>query len=624
MSSPVSSALPVFSAGGKESPERKKAPGGETSPPEVSAAAVDLDKETHSNTSLKGLGLVALAYAVLMIFFAQKGWLTPDHKLVITFFMFSSMLLLMATGLPIAFALSTTAIITALIFQPSLVNMLLFQFKEFSLESGKTLIAIPLFIFMGFILHNSEIARNLFDAVYIWCGGLRGGLGMGTVLICAVMAAMIGVSSAATLSMGIIAVPAMLARNYDKRLATGMVQAGGALGFLIPPSMMMIMYAFVAQESPGRLFAAGVVPGMMLAAMYMAYIAVRAYFQPELAPALPPDQRASLGEKLAALRFLVLPGILIVSVLGCIFTGVTSPTEAAAVGAAGAMICAAVRGKMTAETFWNSAIRTLNLSGFNAFIILGAITFSAVYSGLGASAMIRESVTGLDVSPWVILLLMQLSFFMLGMFLDDIAILFLCMPIYVPIVKALGFDPVWFAILYVVNMQMAYITPPYGLNLFYMKAVAPKEISLGDIYRSIVPFLVLQFIGLVLLVAFPKITLWLPSLLFDYLQMKLHPDLLFGRIDVLLEYPSLIKVLIANPDLLFDSGNLINIFSKAPVAELLSGSKAFCEHVFASPRFVELLRVDNWLLQIPEIADFVSGAPAFLEQYPDIRGLLPK
>ena len=582
------------------------------------------DEEAPSNRSLKILAGVALAYAVVMGICALLGYFTPDHKLMITFFMFSSMLLLMATGLPIAFALSTIAIVTALIFQPSLVNMLLFQFKAFTLESGKTLIAIPLFIFMGFILHNSKIAENLFDAVYLWAGGLRGGLGMGTVLICAIMAAMIGVSSAATLSMGIIAVPAMLDRNYDKQLATGMVQAGGALGFLIPPSMMMIMYAFVAQESPGRLFAAGVVPGVMLATMYIVYIAVRAHMNPEMAPALPKDQRAAMPEKLAALRHLVLPGLLIVTVLGCIFTGITSPTEAAALGAGGAMICAAFKGKMNKKTFWASATRTLNLCGFNAFIIFGAITFSAVYSGLGASSMIRETITSLDVNPWVILILMQLSFFALGMFLDDIAILFLCMPIYVPIIKALGFDPVWFAILYVVNMQMAYITPPYGLNLFYMKAVAPPEITLGDIYRSIVPFLALQFIGLVLLVVFPQITLWLPGFLFDYLQMKMNPDMLFGRIEVLLTYPSLVNVLIANPALLFDSGNLINIFSKPEVADFLTHSAAFKAYVFDSPLFTELLTKDSWLVQIPEIGKFVASSPEWLSRHPAILELMPK
>lgn len=586
---------------------------------DVSAA----DQKSFSNLSLKVLGIVALLFAALMGYFAFIGYLTPDNKMVISFFMFTCMLILMGTGLPIAFSLLTTAMVTALIWQPTLINMLLFQFKEFSLESGKTLIAIPLFIFMGFILHNSRIAKKMFDAVYIWSGGLRGGLGMGTVVICAFMAAMIGVSSAATLSMGIIAVPAMLARDYDKRLATGIVQAGGALGFLIPPSMMMIMYAFVAQESPGRLFAAGVVPGLMLAIMYIVYIAVRAHFQPESAPALPPEMRATFGEKIAAMKYLILPGLLIISVLGCIFTGITSPTEAAALGAVGAMICAAANGKMDKRTFWDSAMRTLNLSGFNAMIILGALTFSAVYSGLGASAMIRETITGLDVSPWVIIIVMQLSFFILGMFLDDIAILFLCMPIYVPIIKALGFDPVWFAILFVVNMQMAYITPPYGLNLFYMKAVAPKGISLGDIYRAAVPFLILQAVGLALLVALPQITLWLPSLIFDYFQMIMNPDLLFGRLDVILQYPGLVDVIISNPDLLFDSGNFVNLFSKTPVVDVLSKSSEFTQFLFNSPQLLKTLHTDPWLLQIPEIADFMSTVPEMARNHAEIQALLP-
>lgn len=435
----------------------------------------------YSNSSLKILSVFYLLYFLLVAALHFNGMLTSESTTGVTIFMFSSMLILMSTGLPIAFTLASVAIVTAWIFQPNLINMLLFQFKDFTLESGKTLICIPLFIFMGFVLHDSGIANDLFDAVYLWSGGLRGGLGMGTVLICATMAAMIGVSSAATLSMGIIAVPAMLARNYDKRIATGIVQAGGALGFLIPPSIMMIMYAFVAQESVGRLFAAGLVPGLMLAGMYIIYIGVRAYLNPEVAPALPRDQRGSFKDKLFALRFLILPMIIIVSVLSCIFTGVTSPTEAAALGAAGAIISAAIRRKLTMKNFKKSVMRTLSLSGFNAYIILGAIVFSAVYSGLGASTMIRDTITGMNVSPWVVIVMMQISFFLLGMFLDDIAILFLCMPIYVPIIKALGFDPVWFAVLYVMNMQMAYITPPYGLNLFYMKAVAPKEITLSDI-----------------------------------------------------------------------------------------------------------------------------------------------
>ena len=574
------------------------------------------------NRSALLLGLVYVFYCILIAVLYGFGMLDASSPVGVTLFMFSTMLVLMGTGFPIAFCLASVAIITTWVFQPTLVNLLLFQFKEFSLESGKTLIAIPLFIFMGFILHNSGIAKDLFDAVYLWSGRMKGGLGMGTVMICAVMAAMIGVSSAATLSMGIIAVPAMLARGYDKRMATGIVQAGGALGFLIPPSIMMIMYAFVAQESVGRLFAAGLVPGLMLAAMYITYIAIRAHLDPTLAPPIPVEQRGTMHDKFLALKFLVLPFLIIFSVLFCIFTGITSPTEAAALGAASALFAAMIRGKFTRQGFKESLLRTLSLSGFNAYIIIGALTFSAVYSGLGASAIIRDTVTGLDVNPWVVIIIMQLSFFALGMFLDDIAILFLCMPIYVPIIKDLGFDPVWFAVLYVVNMQMAYITPPYGLNLFYMKAVAPKEISLSDIYRSIIPFLGIQALALVVLIAFPIIALWLPGLIFDYYQMVWNPDMLMSRLGSLLIYPDLYSVLISNPSMLFDPGNMANILGNIEVADQLFANAEFANYLLGSEDFVKMLREDDWLVHIPPMDTFLLQHPEFLSAHPDINMLL--
>lgn len=576
----------------------------------------------NSSSSIKILGIFFVLYIFLISALYFSGMMNAGSTAGVSIFMFSSMLMLMSTGLPIAFTLSTVAIVTAIIFEPSLVNMLLFQFKDFTLESGKTLICIPLFILMGFILHQSGIAKDLFDAVYLWSGGLRGGLGMGTVIICAIMAAMIGVSSAATLSMGIIAVPAMLARNYDKRLATGIVQAGGALGFLIPPSIMMIMYAFVAQESVGRLFAAGLIPGLMLASIYIVYIGIRAYLQPDLAPVLPVEQRGTLKEKVVALRYLILPAIIIIGVLSSIFFGITSPTEAAALGAAGAMVSAAIRRNLTMEGVKTSILRTVSLSGFNAYIILGAIVFSAVYSGLGASTMIKEAITGMNVNPLVVIVLMQLSFFLLGMFLDDIAILFLCMPIYVPIIKSLGFDPVWFAVLYVMNMQMAYITPPYGLNLFYMKAVAPKEITLSDIYRSIVPFLCIQATALIILIAFPKIALWLPSYLFDYMQMIFHPDLLFSRLDVILTYPDLYKVLIDNPVMLFDAGNMANILGNAKVADILFANDEFCKFLLSKPDFSAMLIDNDWLAQFPHMKDLLINNPAYLDLHQQIKSVI--
>lgn len=431
----------------------------------------------------------------------------------ITLIMFFSMFLLLGTGFPIAFILGSVGMLCGLIFWGPF-SLELLYYATMEVMRNWVLIAVPLFLFMGYVLHESGVADDLFDAVVKWAGGLRGGLGIGTIAICAVMAAMAGISGAATLSMGVIALPAMLSRGYDKKIAVGLVQAGGALGFLIPPSMMMIYYAFISGDSVGRLFAGGVVPGILLAVMYILYIGIRCYFQPHVGPALPPDMRADLKSKLRATKSLILPGLVILVVMYCIFAGVTSPTEAAAVGAAGALFCAAVKGRLSWGLLKKTSIATLNLSGFTAWMIMAAVVFGKVYSGLGASAMIRSFITDLDMNPWLILIMMQASFFLLGMVMDDLAIMFLCMPIYVPIIKALGFNPIWFGILYVVNMQMAFLTPPYGVNLFYMKAVAPKNVTIGDIYNSVIPFVLLQFLGLLLLMLFPQLVLWLPDLVF--------------------------------------------------------------------------------------------------------------
>ena len=432
----------------------------------------------------------------------------------ITAIMFISMLVILATGLPIAFGLGSIGILSAFfLWGPESLNII--YFTMMSVCNNFIILSAPMFVLMGFLLHRSGIADDLFDTVYMWAGGLKGGLGMGTISICAIMAAMVGGSGAATLSMGVIAVPAMLSRKYNKRIALGLVQAGGALGLLIPPSFLMILYGFISGVSVGKLFAGGVIPGLMLALFYIIYIGIRCYFQPHMGPAIKGDERVSLPEKLKALKSLIAPGFLIFAVLGCIFLGITSPTEAAAVGAAGAMVCAALRKRLNFNLVHQASLETLYISGLNFYLITGAMVFSKVYTGLGATAMIKTMITGLDVSPYAILILMQCSFFLLGMFLDDIAIMFMCMPIYVPIITAIGFDPVWFAVLFIVNMQMAILTPPYGLNLFYMKAVAPKGVTIGDIYRSVLPFVAIQMLGLILMMIFPEIILFLPKLLFN-------------------------------------------------------------------------------------------------------------
>ncbi len=432
----------------------------------------------------------------------------------ITAIMFLSMLVILTTGMPIAFGLGSIGILSAFfLWGPESLNMI--YFTMMSVCNNFIILSAPMFVFMGFLLHRSGIADDLFNTVHMWAGGLKGGLGIGTIAICAVMAAMVGGSGAATLSMGVIAVPAMLNRKYDKRIAVGLVQAGGALGLLIPPSFLMILYGFISGVSVGKLFAGGVIPGLLLAFLYIIYIGVRCFFQPHMGPPIEEDERISLSDKLKALKSLIAPGFLIFAVLGCIFFGVTSPTEAAAVGAAGAMVCAALRKRLTFNLIHQAALETLYISGLNFYLITGAMVFSKVYTGLGATAMIKTMITGLNVSPYAILILMQFSFFLLGMFLDDIAIMFMCMPIYIPIIKAIGFDPVWFAVLFIVNMQMAILTPPYGLNLFYMKAVAPKGVTIGDIYRSVLPFVAIQMFGLILMMIFPEIILYLPKLLFN-------------------------------------------------------------------------------------------------------------
>lgn len=432
---------------------------------------------------------------------------------LITALMFLSMLVLMGTGLPIVYCLGSVGTLAAVfLWGDGALDVVYFATLE--LMNNVVLTAVPLFIFMGFVLHESKIARDLFDTVYLWSGRMRGALGIGTVLICALMAAMLGVSSATVLSMGVIAVPAMLARHYDKRLAVGIVQAGGALGFLIPPSLMMIMYSFLTGVSVGKLFAAGVIPGLLLAGLYILFIAVLAWLRPSVAPAMKRDELVPLGVKLRSLWSLALPLLLIFIILGCIFLGITSPTEAAALGAAGALACAAIKGRLSVAMLKAACSQTFAICGFAGFLIIAALIFSKVYTGLGATVMIRQLVLGLDPNPMVVMLIIQLSFFILGMFMDDIAILFMCMPIYIPIIVGLGMDPVWFGVLFVVNMQMAYITPPYGLNLFYMKAVAPKEVQLKDIYAGALPFIGLQAIMLILLILFPRLTLWLPEQIF--------------------------------------------------------------------------------------------------------------
>nr|WP_298057221.1 TRAP transporter large permease subunit [uncultured Halomonas sp.] len=435
------------------------------------------------------------------------------EPLTITAIMFLSMLVLMTMGAPLALALMISGMGSAyLMFGPGGLDLLLAS--AYSAMDNFLLVSLPMFIFMGLVLERSGITDDLFGMIHKLMGSIPGGLGVGTVLICALIAAMAGVSGAATVSLGIIALPAMLKRGYHKRLVTGTIMAGGALGFLIPPSVLMIVYAFLARESVGKLFAAGLMPGLMLAGIYMIYILIRCRLNPELGPATHPDERFSTKEKLNSLRHILAPGLLVVTVLGCIIGGITSPSEASAVGAAGALLLTMARGKLNWGLLRYVMLSTTKITGMLIWIAIAAVFFSRIYMGLGAGMMISDIIDDFSLSPYVIIIFMLLSFFLLGMFLDDFAILFITIPLYIPIVRDLGFDTTWFAVLFILSMQSAYLTPPFGYNLFYMRSVAPKSITIVDIYRSALPFVGLQMLGLALVVAFPSIALWLPGLLF--------------------------------------------------------------------------------------------------------------
>lgn len=435
------------------------------------------------------------------------------HPGLLTAGMFSFILMLMAAGIPLVWALMAIGMAAAYVFWGSS-GVLLLVSTAFDTMDNFLLVSLPLFIFMGLVLQRSGITDQLFDLIGRQIGMVPGGLGMGTIVICSIIAAMAGVSGAATVSLGLIALPAMLRYGYDSRLATGAIMAGGALGFLIPPSVVMIVYAFLARESVGKLFAAGLVPGLMLALIYIAYIGILCRLRPRLGPPVSVDRSAPI-DRMLMIRALVLPGLLIFLVLGLIISGVTSPSEGAAVGAAGALVCSVIYGQFSFRMLTEALYQTAKLMGMMIWIMIAAIFFSKVFVGLGAGAFVAELFMETGLGPYGIIVSMLVCFFVLGMFLDDFAIMFITIPIFVPIVRSLGFDPVWFATLFVLCMQTAYLTPPFGYNLIYMRSVAPPQVTMMDLYKGAAPFVALQILGVILVLIFPSIALWLPRVLFE-------------------------------------------------------------------------------------------------------------
>ena len=430
---------------------------------------------------------------------------------LITLLIGATFMLLLMLGLPLAWAMGSTSVIfTLLLFEPTILIMLVGRMFT-SIMMSYTLLAIPLFVLMAAILQKSDITEQLFRAVYVWSGNLRGGLAIGTIISCTLMAAMVGVVGAEIVAFGMLAVPEMLDRKYDKRLALGSVCAGGGMATLIPPSTTFIVYGMITGTSIGELFIAGIIPGLILAALFIAYILIVALLKPEWAPAATREERnISLARKLSLLRGLIMPFLLAIGVLGSIYAGVATPTEAGAVGCVGAVACAAVNRKLSWALLKGSLYQTVQISCFIAWLFFGAQALIGVYTFAGGDDFVTNTISAVPYGKWGAIIVMQLIIIFLGMFLDWIGILFLTMPLFLPIIIDMGFSPIWFGVVYCMNVHIGYLSPPFGPSVFILKSVTPPEITTIDIYKSVMPYLWLTLVALILTMAFPELSLWLP------------------------------------------------------------------------------------------------------------------
>jgi tripartite ATP-independent transporter DctM subunit len=426
--------------------------------------------------------------------------------------MFSSMMLLLITGQRVFAAIGFVAGVAAFFLWGTGGGDIPYS-AAMKLMVWYPLLTLPMFVFMGYVMSESRIADDLYRMFHVWMGPLNGGLAIGTIGLMVLISAMNGLSVAGMAIGATIALPELLRRGYDKIMVTGVIQAGSSLGILVPPSVVLVLYAMIARQPVGQLWLAGVFPGLMMAALFVVYITIRCRLQPHLGPALPAEERAiPMAEKLRLLRAGLLPLVIFVAMMVPFINGWTSLVESSAIGAMTAFGAAVVKGRMTWAVFERSVRQTLAISCMFMWIILAALAFGAVFDGLGAVRAIENLFVGqLHLSPWVILILMQLSFLVMGTFLDDTAMLVIVAPLYVPLVGALGFDLIWYGVLYTITCQIAYMTPPFGYNLFLMRAMAPPEIGIWDIYRSIVPFVGVMLVALALVMIFPEIALWLPN-----------------------------------------------------------------------------------------------------------------
>ncbi|MBN1830223.1 MAG: TRAP transporter large permease subunit [Deltaproteobacteria bacterium] len=436
--------------------------------------------------------------------------------------MFVTLMALIILGHPLAFTLMTVAVVFGFISNGYNIMGQLDIFANicWGLYDNYTLVAIPLFIYMAQLLDRSGVAEELFEALYIVLGGVKGGLALAVVFVCTIMAASTGIIGASVVAMTLLAAPPMISRGYQKELTAGVICAAGTLGILIPPSIMMVVYGGLTglkETSVGMLFAGAYIPGLILSSLYFGYIIIRCKLNPEIGPPISTEEssRYSTGHKVVmTLKSLMPPLALIIIVMGTILAGVATPTEAAGMGALGAFLLALVKGRINWPVIRDSSVQTMKVTAMVMLLFIGGNTFASVFLGAGGGDVVKELFVGSGMSESLALFIMMAIVFVLGAFIDWAAILLVTVPIFMPIAMELGLDPLWFSILMCVNLQTSFLTPPFGYALFYFMGAAPEGYTMMHIYRGIIPFVMLQVVGLIIIVLFPKLVTWLPVLAF--------------------------------------------------------------------------------------------------------------
>jgi tripartite ATP-independent transporter DctM subunit len=436
--------------------------------------------------------------------------------------MFATLILAIIFGHPLAYTLAAVATLFGLIDNGFSIPMLFEMFvnNAWGLMNNYVLVAIPLFILMAQLLDRSKVADELFETLYVVLGGLKGGLGLAVVVVCTVFAATTGIIGASVVAMGLLATPALMKKGYQKEMSAGIICAAGTLGILIPPSIMMVVYGGLTglkETSVGNLFAGAIFPGLLLAGLYFAYIYVRCTINPKLGPPISKEEASkwtAIQKLMLTLKSLIPPMALILSVMGTILAGVATPTEAAALGAFGALILAIFNKKFNWEVMRDSAYATMSTTAMVMMLFIGGKFFSTVFLSMGGGDVVADVLVGSGMNRWAVLIIMMGIVFLMGMFIDWAAILLVTVPIFMPIAMELEFDPLWFSILLCVNLQTSFLTPPFGYALFYFKGVAPEGYTMGHIYKGIMPFVLLQVVGLAILSVFPGLITWLPSIFF--------------------------------------------------------------------------------------------------------------